>query len=158
MDDRAAIETRQAVYLPPAELVVSAAPLAVTTILGSCVAVCLCDPLLGVGGINHYLLPHRAEPGEGLLRFGNLSTERLITQLTALGCRAERLEAKIFGGAWIIGSRPGRGEHLGAQNVRAAEGILRERGIRIAAADVDGPRGRKVIYCTDDGTAWVRRL
>ena len=47
---------------------------------------------------------------------------------------------------------------LSAQNVRAAEGILRERGIRIAAADVDGPRGRKVIYCTDDGTAWVRRL
>lgn len=149
---------RPSVYLAPSDLVVSATPLVVTTILGSCVAVCLYDPRVGIGGINHFLLPYRATPGEGPLRFGNLSTLRLIEQLGALGCRVERLEAKVFGGAWIAGARPERGAHLGLQNVRMAEGLLQERGIRIVASDVDGARGRKLIYHTDDGAAWVKKL
>jgi chemotaxis protein CheD len=148
---------RRTFFLQPGQLVVSSSPCTITTILGSCVAVCLRDRLLNIGGINHYLLPHKVM-SEHSARFGAIAIPELIGKLLALGCQTSRLEAKVFGGACVLGPSDSRGGHLGTKNVQLARGLLDQAGIRIVAEDVEGFRGRKIIYHTDDGTAWVRRL
>ncbi len=71
-------------YLHPGEVVLSATPTVLSTILGSCVAVCLFSRG-GAGGMNHYLLP-RWTSGEATARFGNVAVRRLIEGLVGLGC------------------------------------------------------------------------
>jgi chemotaxis protein CheD len=148
---------RRDVYLVPGAMHASADPCAVTTILGSCVAVCLTDVERRIGGINHYALPGRPVDGE-TLRFGTHAVRSLIEALVALGCRPARLQAKIFGGACVVSHGGSWAHHLGAQNVSVARELLGQAGIPVVAEDVEGFRGRKVIYFTDEGTAWIRRL
>jgi len=148
---------RTSLYLPPGQMVVSVEPCAVTTVVGSCVAVCVTDPVARVGGMNHYLLPQCAGT-DNPLRYGAKAIPQLIERALALGARRERLEAKVFGGASVLGALARQREHLGAKNARLAFELLRSAGISVLAEDVDGAQGRKVIYHTDDGAAWVRRL
>jgi chemotaxis protein CheD len=144
-------------YLPPGQLVVCADPCAVTTIVGSCVAVCLMDRVARVGGMNHYILPFKAR-NDDCLRYGAVAIPRLIDGVLAMGGRRDRLEAKVFGGASVVGALCHDGDHLGSRNVRLARQILSENGIPIIAEDVNGDRGRKVFFQSDEGTAWVRKL
>jgi chemotaxis protein CheD len=145
---------RQGVYLYPGELFASAEPTVVTTILGTCVAACLFDPRSGVGGINHFLLPV-APPGELSTRFGDVATRELIEKLQRLGAEPRRLQAKVFGGMNGRGSWP---RDLGTRNLDAALEQLDRFGVMVMARDVGGPRGRKLLFQTDDGQAWVRQL
>jgi len=154
----ARIPSRPLVYLHAGQVVVSREPSAVTTILGSCVAVCLWDPLLGAGGMNHFLLPHWAGNGDSSPRFGNVAVQGLVQQMLRLGSRTANLQAKVFGGACVLGAFRARAEHLGTKNVQVARAVLAAEGIPIVAEDAGGDRGRKVIFHTDDGTVWIRRL
>ena len=80
--------------------VVSDPDVVLTTILGSCVAACLRDPVSGVGGMNHFLLPGTGSvTGGDATRYGVHLMELLINGLLKQGARRDRLEAKIFGGA-----------------------------------------------------------
>ena len=105
------------VYLQPGQLYASAQPSAVTTVLGSCVAVCLWDPIEAVGGMNHYLLPFFAGAGQGSPRFGNFAMTELVDRLVALGASKGRLQAKVFGGACVLEAFQARQGHLGEKNV-----------------------------------------
>ena len=72
------------------------------TILGSCVSACMRDPVAGVGGMNHFLLPGERETaaeGPQGMRYGVQSMELLLNALYRKGARRERLEVKLFGGA-----------------------------------------------------------
>lgn len=144
-------------YLSPAELHVSGEPCVITTIVGSCVAVCLTDRQAGAGGMNHFVLPERPDRG-GSARYGPFAMEMLIESLLARGARRGQLEAKVFGGASLVAMSAGRIGRLGSRNVRVAYEALEAAGIPIVAADVEGHRGRKIIYHAHDGVAWVRRL
>lgn len=148
---------RETVYLHPANLLASATPCAVTTILGSCVAVLLWDEGSGVGGLNHYLLPHWARAGDDTLRFGNVALTRLLAEIVARGASKGRLQAKVFGGACVLEGLS-KEEHLGAKNVEVARSWLARDRIPIIAEDVGGRRGRKLIVHTDTGKAWVKLL
>lgn len=150
--------SRLKIYLHPGQSYVSSTPAAVTTVLGSCVAVCLWDPQLRVGGMNHYLLPYWAEGNTASFRYGNVAVQCLIENLLTLGCVRERLVAKLFGGACVIDAFQEGENHLGMKNVRVAQSLLREAGIRVASEDVGGRHGRKLIFQTDDGVAWVKSL
>ena len=153
-----ACRARPRVYLHVGQLFSAAQPHAVTTILGSCVSVCLWDPRRGVGGLNHFLLPHQPEADAASTRFGRVAIERLIEQLIALGSGPGNLQAKLFGGACSLEPVTEGREPLGAQNVRLARHVLRASGIPVVATDVGGTQGRRLIFQTDDGSAWVRRL
>jgi chemotaxis protein CheD len=130
----------------------------VTTILGSCVAVCVFDPVLHLGGTNHYVLPHWAGNGLSSARFGNVAVRSLIDKMLALGGRKADLQAKVFGGACVVAAFRGREEHLGTKNADLALRTLRQEGIPVVADDVGGRRGRKVIFQTDTGVALVRLI
>jgi chemotaxis protein CheD len=133
-------------------------PALVTTILGSCVAVCLWDEVAGAGGMNHYLLPEGSGTDADALRFGSVATEALIDRLLRLGAQRGRLRAKVFGGARISASFKGQTPHLGATNVARALEVLAREGLRVDARDTGGERGRKLLFQTDDGVAWVKEL
>jgi len=136
---------------------VAGEPCVITTIVGSCVAVCLADRASGIGGMNHYVLPDHL-PCDGSARCGPSAMRKLIDSLLARGARKDRLEAKVFGGASILGTSALAAGRLGARNVQVAYEVLRQEGIPVVASDVEGNRGRKIIYHTHDGAAWVRRL
>lgn len=143
-------------HLHAGQCYVSAEPAALTTVLGSCVAVCLWEAELGIGGINHFVLPHWAGNGRVSARFGSVAISLLIEELCALGCRPESLQAKIFGGSGVMSA--GNLTRLGQRNIRIARQVLAEESIPVVAEDVGGTRGRKLIFHTQDGTAWVKRL
>ena len=146
-------------YLFPGELLVTPGPCTVTTILGSCVAVCVWDPVLRHGGITHFILPHSVDGRLSSPRFGVTAIRRVLNGLTDLGSREELLQAKIFGGACVQGLAPPEGRPaLGERNVAAARRALAEAGIPVLAADVGGGVGRKIRFDTADGVVWVKRL
>lgn len=135
------------------EYKVSADPdVVLTTILGSCVAACIRDPIAGVGGMNHFLLPGSAETlaaGGDATRYGVHLMELLINGLLKQGGRKDRMEAKIFGGAKTIASF----SNVGAQNAVFAEQFLRDEGISLVGSSTGGEHGRKLEFWPVSGRA-----
>jgi chemotaxis protein CheD len=145
-----------AIYLHPGQAFVSAEPAVLSTILGSCVAVCLWDSSLRAGGMNHFLLPTPMGPEPDAPRFGSAAVPLLLERMYALGARRSTLQAKVFGGAWLSDAFQGGDDHLGRRNADIALRLLRAEGIAVVAEDLGGRRGRKVLFDTHEGTAWVR--
>lgn len=129
---------------------VDRAPFAISTVLGSCVAVCLYDTELGIGGMNHYLLPFWNGNGLQTPKFGNIAIPKLIESMMAKGSRTNTMEAKIFGGAMMnIGSCEAM--MIGQKNILVAKEILNDYNIRIVAEDVGGQNGRKIQFDLERG-------
>jgi len=143
-------------FLQPGHLVVSAEPLVVTTILGSCVAVCLWDEQRRVGGINHFMLPlsggKTASP-----RFGDVAMHKLLDDIRALGARLPFLQARVFGGSCMFAPMQSA-SHLGNKNVELAFDFLSRNGVKVVQADTGGDRGRKITFRTDEGTACLKSI
>jgi chemotaxis protein CheD len=156
--DESSSNERSSLYLHPGQIFASSEPTAVKTILGSCVAVCLWDCVRRQAGMNHYLLPYGIGEGPAGARYGNVALERLIRKLLELGSRKQDLQAKLFGGACVIEAFKNKGTHLGRKNVKVARRLLAEEEIPVTSEDVGGGRGRKLIFHSDDGTVWVKRL
>jgi len=148
-------KTRKTVYLHPGQAVIASEPSELTTVLGSCVSVCLFDPAAEVGGMNHYLLPLEVER-EKSLRYGGQAMEHLLAGVLGVGADRRRLQAKVFGGASVIDAF--RHRNLGADNVELALHFLERLGIPVIERDVGERGGRKVVFHTDSGAAWVKRL
>lgn len=134
------------------EFLVSDDPdLVLTTVLGSCVAACLRDPVARIGGMNHFLLPgdaDRAKSGEAE-RYGVHLMELLVNGLMNRGAQRERLEAKLFGGAKTIY----KSSDVGAMNGSFAERFLKNEGIAIIGGSLGGKSGRRVEYWPVAGRA-----
>ena len=145
-------------FVHTGEVAVASSSTLFATILGSCVSVCLWDPKSGAGGINHFLLPDQVTNGMSTPRFGNVAVTTLLAKLDRLQVPAQQLQAKIFGGASVLDNGVAPREMLGARNVELARVLLTLAGIPIVAEDVGGTRGRKLIFRTGDGAAWVRKL
>lgn len=131
---------------------------AISTVLGSCVAACIRDPVAGIGGMNHFMLPSsdlgtwgRASAS---LRYGNFAMERLINDILSGGGLRRRLEAKVFGGAHLLNDTIGIGE----RNARFVQDYLTAEGVQVLAADLFGRHGRKLIYLPVAGVAFVSPL
>ncbi len=146
------------VLLHPGHMFASGQPAAVTTILGSCVAVCLWNSARRIGGVCHYVLPHRVGQGHGSPQFGSVAIARLVEALEDLGSKCEHLQARIFGGASITLEARHNPSHLGARNVQVARKLLETEGIPVVEADVGGPRARKLVFHTGSGTAWTEDI
>jgi len=127
----------------------------VTTILGSCVAVCIWHEKSRVGGINHYLLP--LWNGEGLPtpKYGNVAIGRLVEKVQRIAGEGPLL-AKVFGGASMWAQTSGA-LAVGERNVELAFRTLEEMGIKIVSQDVGGRMGRKIIFDTGSGSVLLRR-
>ncbi|MFO0976192.1 MAG: CheR family methyltransferase [Planctomycetaceae bacterium] len=140
------------------ELRASAEPARLTTLVGSCITVCLHDPVARIGGMNHFMLPDSAAGGRETATYGIHAMELLINQLMKLGANRRRLEAKVFGGANVLG-RPlpsGSMLNIGERNARFAIEFLETENIPVRAQSIGGTRGRQVHFLTHTGQAFVR--
>ena len=128
------------------------------TILGSCVAACIRDPITRVGGMNHFLLPAADEVNlrraSDAARYGAFAMEQLINGILKCGGRKERLEIKIFGGAHVIQSS----DMIGERNITFVQQFLKAEGLTAASADVGGTTPRRVNYYPETGRVMLRRL
>ena len=119
--------------------------LELNTVLGSCIATCLYDPKVKVGGMNHFLLaepPKSAQPGEVDEHFGVYLMELLINQMMALGASKRRMKARIYGGANMhAGWRP-----IGTVNAQFARDFLEREGIELTFADTGDACARRVHF------------
>jgi len=130
----------------------------ITTLLGSCVAVCLYDPKLRLAGMNHFLLPSRTvSSGDDtdVILAGDYSMEVLLNTMVNKGAAKQRLVAKAFGGGTIVTSIL---MAIGQRNADFAKEWLEREGIPLTAQDFGGAWSRKVIFTPDGGDAFCRRL
>jgi chemotaxis protein CheD len=130
----------------------------ISTLLGSCVAVCLYDPKLRIGGMNHFLLPSRtssANADTDIILNGDYAMEVLANGLFNKGARKERLIAKAFGGGTIVSSIR---MAIGERNAEFAHEWLDREGIPLVASDFSGPWSRKVVFVPQTGDAFCRRI
>ncbi|AJG39879.1 chemotaxis protein CheD [Thermotoga sp. RQ7] len=127
----------------------------VTLGLGSCVAVCMRDPVAGVGGMAHVMLPDSGGKTDKPGKYADTAIETLVKELEALGAKRERMEAKIAGGASMFESK---GMNIGQRNVEAVKRHLKEHGIKLVAEDTGGNRARSVEYNIATGKLLVRKV
>lgn len=126
----------------------------IDTILGSCVAICLYDQRLKIGGINHYMLP--LWNGEGLAtpKYGNVANEVLLERMLAIGSQTKDLVAKVFGGA----NQMGAAINVGERNAAIAVEQLRRYNIPIKAESLGGAVGRKIRFNNFTGEVLMKFL
>jgi len=149
----------EAAKILPGEYYATARDMMLVTVLGSCVSVCMRDPVAGIGGMNHFMLPEGSDPHNPLsnsARYGGYAMEVLINQLLKLGASRNRLEAKAFGGGAVM-----RGftlHNVGERNSAfVLEYLARER-IHLAAQDLLDIYPRKVYFFPAQGRVLVKKL
>lgn len=126
----------------------------ITTILGSCVAACLWDPVAGIGGMNHILLPHGVnEDGDAIGSRVN-AMELLINAIIKQGGRKHRLEAKVFGGGKMIS----RFSDVGLKNGEFVVSFLESEGISCQSRSLGGDQARRIQFWPYSGRARQKLL
>lgn len=153
-------------YLQPGECLVTSEPVRVVTVLGSCVAVTLFDPVSRLSAMFHAALPSRRRfPGraqqgpDSAFRYVDEGLARLLDRMASAGVPRSRLVAKVFGGAEALA--PGQAVQcslaVGRLNVKAAFDALQRLGLAVHNSDVGGRRGRTVVFSTCTGEVLLKR-
>jgi chemotaxis protein CheD len=151
--DASTAQRAPTVDLPPGQLIVTAAPCTVTTVLGTGVSVGLWDRVRRVGGMNHFLLPE----GDESARCGPFAMQALVAAVLSLGAAAKDIDAHELGGA-RVGVRPIENADLGERNVDFALAWLESAGFELSALDVGGDVARRVSFCLRTGNIRSERV
>ncbi len=138
------------IFLYPASICVPEKPAIITTILGSCVAVCFYDCKVQIGGINHYMLPLWNGQGLASPKFGNIAIEKLLDKLLQAGAIKSNIIAKVFGGGEVLATLNNH-FNVGERNIDIAKQMLSRLNIPIMAQSTGGKLGRKILFNTNTG-------
>ena len=150
---------RKQINIHIGQMHVSREPAVIYTLLGSCVAVCLFDPVARTGGMNHILMPGPADPrhSDQACRYGDHAIAVLLKRLLQIGAERKRVVAKVFGGAHMFREMPIESSP-GLKNAETAVAFLNQLKIRIVKQDLGGYLARKVFFYTDSGDVFLKRL
>lgn len=143
-----------AVKVLPGEFFVSDEDLLIMTVLGSCIAACIWDSRLRIGGMNHFMLPEGGADTSG--RYGSYAMELLINELIKRGSMREHMQAKVFGGAAVISGMTSM--NVGERNTQFVLDYLATERIPVVSKDVMDIYPRKVVFFPVTGKAMVKRL
>ena len=142
----------------PGEFYVTQENERIETVLGSCISACVRDPIAGVGGMNHFMLPidkgSSSTELSGANRYGNYAVENLVNSILHNGGQKERLEFKLFGGGRIMKSM----SNIGWYNIGFAFDYIYTEGFKIVSQDIGDIYPRKILYYPLTGRVRVRRL
>jgi chemotaxis protein CheD len=142
----------------PGEFFVSTDPMIVYTVLGSCVSACIRDPIVGIGGMNHFMLPKPKEGGNDSwgesTRYGSYAMESLINEILKRGGLKRRLEVKLFGAGRIYEGNI----DVGARNAEWVLEYLRAEGLAASKTDLGDVCPRKVYYYTESGRVLMKKI
>lgn len=154
------------IIIQPGEYYVSRGDEVISTLLGSCVAACLFDPVNHVFGMNHFLLAYRhhahntpiIETEEG--RYGIYAMELLINEMMKQGADRHKLQAKCFGGGNVLSLREDRENRqtIGEINVAFIRDFLQNENIPLVSASLGGDVGRTVHFLGSDYSVLVKRI
>jgi chemotaxis protein CheD len=132
-------------FLKPGYIFLADKPTIISTVLGSCVSVCMYDRKRRVGAMNMFLYPVVTEKSKATAMYGNVSTLMLIRMMENNGSKKKHLEAQVIGG----GHNPEVSEkNIGMENVNIALKVLEKQGIAVVSKDEGGEKGRKVVFNT----------
>lgn len=128
-----------------------------STVLGTCVSVCLWDAQQKIGGINHFMLPFWNGDDLASPKFGNIAMEKLVQGMFDNGSKRKNLQAKVFGGKDSV---YGQKLHfrVGERNAELAIMVLEKEKIQIQSSSLGGPYGRKLHFFTDTGDVYLHFL
>jgi chemotaxis protein CheD len=135
----------------------------ITTVLGSCISACIRDKELGIGGMNHFMLPETTEQkmqqgSDAMIgnatRYGNFAMEHLINTILSNGGKRKNLEVKVFGGGKII---PTLGD-VGERNVFFVLDYIQQEGLALLSKDLGDIYPRKVIYFPKTGKVGMKKI
>lgn len=147
----------------PGEFYVTTKGEMITTVLGSCVSACMRDPVTGVGGMNHFMLPEHVDgaseawevtPVNSGTRYGTFAMENLINEILKNGGKKERLETKVFGGGRVLDLSM----EVGERNIQFVLKYLKDEGLTVSKADVGDTYPRKVNYYPETGRVMVKKM
>ncbi len=146
----------------PGEYYVSNQNELITTVLGSCVSACIRDPVAGIGGMNHFMLPN-SERGNwngkhsiasNATRYGNFAMEHMINDILKHGGERGNLEVKVFGGGKIISSM----SSVGLNNIKFIHEYIRIEGLQLLSEDVGDCYPRKIVFYPASGRVQVKKI
>lgn len=148
----------------PGEYYVSARGEMIATVLGSCISACIRDPLVGIGGMNHFMLPidkrakSRAQDEDtGVASlYGDFAMEMLINAIIKEGGKRKNLEVKLFGGGKVISHI--QSSDVGQKNIEFAHDYLRYEGFNVIAEDTGDIYPRKVNYFSGTGKVNLKKI
>lgn len=145
-------------FLKPGKIIISRNPILVSTVLGSCVAVTMYSPKMGVGAICHAMLPNNPKQDKSLL-YVEAAVRFLYRKMEEYGVKGDMV-IKLFGGAQVLdGSDYGEGRRtVGEQNIMQAKKILDDLGLSIESADIGGKHGRKLFFSIKTGKVYMHKL
>jgi len=132
-------------FLEPGFIVVPTTPTTISTVLGSCVSVCVYDREHKRGGMNHFQLPYISEMNRATARYGNVATVALVHMMINSGSHPDHLEAQILGGSYNPSISP---QDMGSENIVVARKILAKKRVPVVSEDVGGEKGRKIVFDT----------
>ena len=146
----------EAVKILPGEYFVHDEDILIMTTLGSCIAACIWDRQLRIGGMNHFMLPDGSGNGADAGRYGSFAMELLINELVKRGATRSTMEAKVFGGGAVISGM--NSINVGERNTKFVLDYLATERISVVSKDVMDIYPRKVCFLPHSGKAMVKRL
>lgn len=163
----------QIVTIFAGEYYISTGEEVISTVLGSCISVCLYDSIKGIGGMNHFMLPDNNRGGKKLftkdsilvkeelsnntMRYGITAMEVLITEMQKNGAHRVNLKAKIFGGGQVL-SQTMSTQSIGDKNIGFARAYLKSEGIEIVNENVGRTFGRRIFFLTGNYSVFVKKV
>ncbi len=146
------------IYLKPGELIVSEEPVMITTVLGSCISVTMFHPRTGAAAICHGMLPNGGKSDS--FKYVDTSLLYMARYFKRLEIARSEIQVKLFGGADMFNNaQPSvRNLTVGWQNISVATSCLEEYGLVPTASDVGGKKGRKLIFKTDTGGVFIKKM
>lgn len=130
----------------------------ITYALGSCIGVCLYDPMVKLGALVHIMLPLNMETGrKNPMKYADTGVRETLKQMEAAGAMRSRITAKIAGGAKMFEvSGGGSLGHIGQRNIESVHMVLKREGIRLLKEDVGGSLARTLLFDVSNGMGCVR--
>lgn len=140
------------VFLQPGEIDFERDPSCITTIVGSCISVCIWDREMHFGGMCHYYLPKRNNKLAPDNNYGEFAISNLLKRFKEAGSHRGNLVAKVLGGGHVIDVNLPTDRDVGETNIKIALDMLDKFRIPIVAKATGGNFGKKVSFDTDTGS------
>lgn len=152
LNEQLVLVDQEKYYLHPGYIYASSEKAVISTVLGSCVSICLWDSRMKFGGMNHFIYPE-TDGNDRNAKFGNVSCPYLIKMMLSFGSRKEDLVAHLVGGA----KNPVIRSNIGKKNVEIATKVLERHNIGVAIKDIGGQVGRKLVFNSGTGEVAINK-
>lgn len=130
----------------------------VTYALGSCIGICLYDPVVKLAAMIHIMLPVKLEnSNDNVFKFADTGIPETVRKMEIFGAVRSRIVAKIAGGARMF-DIPGNGSlgNIGMRNIESVKQTLRAQGIRILKEDVGANYARTLYFDCKTGNGVIK--